>query len=257
MQGRQVFLVGKGDGDTANAINLAKLFYPNPAPQVMNLSYLNCFGRLADTDFQHIVFLGHGNTSKYGSYSAKEFATRMSEQFQYNEGKKLLVKDLYLIGCDMGLINASGKSLAQEIADELHNHGFLNVVIHSIAQPENAAGETLYIEVVEKISAAQTIRNQTNQELGMPAIKPGFISAYLFNQKDGDEFFELSKNKNKNVKALHQLKKERAFMFINEANPVVELNKPHNVFVPRETPEERRKRIAEHPNTRLSDKMKP
>lgn len=255
MEGRQVFLVGNGDDASNSAKNLGKLFYPNSAPEVANLSYVNYFGALSETDLEHMVFLGHGNPSQYGGYSAKKFAQRISEQFQYKEEKKQFVKDLYLIGCDMGLINKSGQSLAQEIANELYNNGFKNVRIHSVAQPEDAVGEALYVEVIEGMSGAQLIRNKTNQEFDIPTIKPGFISAYLFNQKDGDEFFELLKNKKKNVAKLDKLKKERAFVFVHEANPAVELDKPHNIFLPHEKPELRMQRIAEHPNTVLSEKQ--
>lgn len=262
MQNRRaarIFLVGKDQGIVNNAYDLANQFYPDSESKdeahIANLSHLNCFGQLTETDFQQMVFLGHGNPGEYGGYTAKNFARQMSEQFQYKEDKKKLVKDLYLIGCDMGLINEEGRSLAQEIANELFNNGFTNVNIHSVAQPEGAVGEALYVEVLEKLDEAGIVRNKTNEILAIPKIQPGFISAYLFNQEDGDKFFELLKDKKKNVVKLSHLKSERAFVFVNEANPVIELNKPHNIFVPHETPELRQQRIASHPYTKLSQEQ--
>lgn len=254
MQVRSSFLVGNDSDDNGLRVcasHLANLFYPESQSdtRVANLSQQYCFDGLSDHDLQQMVFLGHGCRTQYGEHTADEFAELLAMQFQHKQTKKHLVQNLYLIGCDMGVIDDSGRSLAQDIADELYKKGFTNARVHSVAQPEGAEGESLYVEVIETPSLGnKLVSKQTNTRTN-----EGYISAYLFNKKDGDEFFELLKDKKKNLIKIDKFKKEHAFEFMHHAHPRIELNKPHNTFVPNENPESRKQRIAEHPYTKSTD----
>jgi len=254
MKARSSFLVGNDSNDNGLKVcasHLANLFYPESKSEtkVTNLNQENCLDGLSENDLQQMVFLGHGCRTHYGKYTADEFAELLSIQFQHKQAKKHLVQDLYLIGCDMGVIDDSGRSLAQDIADRLFKKGFINARVHSVAQPEGAEGESLYVEVIEAPSLGnKLVSKQTNTHTN-----EGYISAYLFNKKDGDEFFELLKDKQKNLIKMDKFKKEHAFEFMRHAHPHVELNKPHNTFVPNENPEARKQRIAEHPYTKSTD----
>ncbi|VVC76486.1 hypothetical protein AQUSIP_17990 [Aquicella siphonis] len=242
MRTRRVYTVGDDAGMAASAEKLGQVFYPMQHTQAVNVSREKCFDGLHDDELESLVFLGHANLHEYGDYDAKGFAKQLERQFRHMKDKKQLVKHVYLIGCDMGVIQEDGRSLAQSIADELERSGFPHVQVHSVAQPEGAIGESMYVEVITRAGVLRTLDQ----------VKEGYLNAYLFSQQDGDHFFELLKDKRKNAAAIDRFKEEHAFVFLKAANPVEELNKPHNIFLPRESPRTRLQRITENPQTQMS-----
>lgn len=242
MRTRRVITVGQDAGMADSAEKLGQVFYPLQPTQAVNMRREKCFDGLLDEELESLVFLGHANLHEYGEYDAKAFARQLAQQFSHMKDKKQLVKHVYLIGCDMGVIREDGRSLAQSIADELERSGFSQIQVHSVAQPEGAIGESLYVEVITRVGKFNF----------MDQGKEGHLNAYLFSDNDGDQFFELLKDKRKNAETIDQFKKEHAFTFLNAANPVVELNKPYNIFIPHESRRNRLQRITESPQTQMS-----
>lgn len=239
MKTRRAFMVGDESVMAADVKKLARLFFPGSQIQAVSIAIENAMADMTMEDLDTIVFLGHSNGMEYGPFDAKTFARLIANQFKDKPEQRQYVKHLYLVGCEMGLINEHGASLSQAIADNLYHYGFKNVVIHSIAKPEGSVGESLYVEVITRVGIREP--GSTVQE--------GCLNAYLFSQKHGDEFFELLNDKRKNARLIDEFKAEHAFVFLNGAQPLQELNKPHNVFIPNEKLEARRDRISRHPYT--------
>lgn len=245
MRTRRVFMVGEESVMALDAKKLARLFFPGAQIQAVSIAIENAMDGMSNDELDTLVFLGHSNGMEYGPYDAKAFAKQIASHFKKNEAQKQHVHHLYLVGCEMGLINERGESLSQSIADYLAYYGFKNAVIHSIAKPEGSVGESLYVEVITHVG----LRG------GGSSVEEGCLNAYLFSQQDGDTFFELIKDKRKNARMIDQFKSEHAFEFLNGAHPFTELNKPHNTFMPNENLEARRYRISQHPYTHQSNEQ--
>jgi len=240
MDGRRIFTVGDVTGVAIHAGKLAEVIYPDSHVHVMNIDQKNCMQGLRNDALKSLVFLGHANTEEYGGYTAQQFAGQLAGQFE--EDQKKLVEHFYLLGCDVGLIRSDGQSVAQAIANELFKKGFINSQIHSIAKPDEAVGDALYVEVIERVGKATFTQ----------PILEGYINAFLLHGEDAEKFEQLSENKKINYREIQQIKNEKAFHFVKNAHPIRELNKPHHIFIPNEKLEMRKKRIAEHPYTYLS-----
>lgn len=240
---RRVFTVGKDSSLTSTAATVANLFFPNDAIQVVNLSEKKSFEGAADDSMDSLIAIGHADTEWYGNYSANTFARQLEKHFAENQKKR--VKHLYLIGCEVGLIQEDGQSLAQEIADELYNLNFKNIQVHSISKPEDAAGEFMHVEVIQQVGLA-VHRN----------VHAGYINAYLLKNEEAARLNQLLRDKKRNRDEIDRIIREQALIFIKESNPVDELNKPHNIFIPNETPADRQRRIADHPYSLLSREQK-
>jgi len=186
---------------------------------------------------ESLLVLGHASVTRIGGLTAAQFAERLFHAFPEKERENL--KNLYLIGCEVGMITDSDLSLAQSIADKLYQKGFTNIQIHAIANPENAAGKAMYVEVI------------TNSLLNAD----GCLNAYLLDNERANELSRLIKDKAKNYKRINEIKNE-AFYFLNKADPVKELRKPHNTFKPKENPDQRNKRIANDEWTKFSKEKK-
>lgn len=234
----RVYTVGNDSSNNTYAQKLGKVFYPEKEIEVADLATDGCMDGVETEQLKSLVYLGHGCTTDYGGYTPKEFAKRLAKQFPKEQ--MLLLEHLYLIGCDTGLIQEDGSTLAQQIANELHDAGFKNVQIHTVAKPENASGEALYVEVIDKPGFSSLL-----------GVQEGYINAFLLTGDDSKRFDEL-KDEPKRWRERAKIKDEKAFTFIKGANPEVELNKPHNIFIPYEEPLMRMKRIESHPYTKLS-----
>jgi hypothetical protein len=144
----------------------------------------NCLEGLNTQSLRHFVFLGHTSTSHYGNYSAREFAALFAEKFQeanYTHTDRLLVEDLYLIGCGLGMSKSNDKSLAQEIANEMAKAGFRNVKIHAFSNPDNIPAQSEMI--VEITTQAGISALNGNQE--------GYIKTYVLNSHQSKEMMRL------------------------------------------------------------------
>lgn len=235
---RHIYTLGNENHLRETADALGPLFYSGRAVNTVKFSD-DSFQKIHPDDLASLVFLAHGSTQTYGGLEAREFANKISKQFQHKIVQKKYLHDVYLIGCDIGLIQ-NNKSFAQEVADELHKNGFTEVKVHSISQPEDALGETLYVDVIVRTGV-------------IPTLIEGHINAYLFNQVDGDIFFNLLKDPRKNYKEIDKYKREHAFIFLKNAHPKTELDKPYNIFIPNEV--NRIERIANDPYTKCTEKQ--
>lgn len=238
MKTRRCFVVGEELEIAPSVEKLGKHFYPGNQIQSVSLGREDAMKDMTNEQLDRMVFLGHSNTHEYGTYHAKAFVKELDKKFIGKVDQKKYVHHLYLVGCDMGLITEQG-SLAQSIADHLFDAGFINATVHAIAKPEGSVGESMYVEVI------------TNA--GVASLSEGYLRAYLFSQKDGEQFFELLKDKRKNAQKIEQFKQAHGFEFLSHVNPLHEMNKPYHVFMPKETPERRAKRINEHPRILLAN----
>jgi hypothetical protein len=236
---KRIFTVGDDESTKHYASKLGKAFYPDSKLEVADIASDECFTGVEADNLRSMIFLGHGCTHDYGGYTPKEFAKRMAKLFRKDQ--MAMLQHLYLVGCDAGLIKDDGQTLAQEIADELANIGFTNVQVHTIAKPENASGEALYVEVIDRPGLSS-----------IQGVQEGYINAFLLNAEDAKRFDELSKDKKKHWREIADIKDKKAFRFVRGVNPAVELEKPHNIFIPHEDPVTRMKRIDSHPYTKLS-----
>lgn len=252
---RCVFTVGNDADTRKNAANVGKLFYPDAKLAIREFSDDECFNGLTQQDLGKIVMIGNASETHFGGYSAREFAKIFSRRFLESHDAKSAgqVRDLYLVGCNIGLIKDDhGSSLAQEIANEISDLGFQKVVVHSIAKPENAKGDYLYVEVLNCSGSAGLLALTSalaHRAGGGADVQTGFIKAYLLAEEDAKRIASLEKGPAKNHKEIYQIKRDKSFIIVNHANTEVELNKPHHSFYPNETPEVRKSRLNKN-NTR-------
>jgi len=200
---------------------------------------------------RQLVFIGHASTSNYGDYSADEFAEKFASDFikaGHLATDKLLVEDIFVIGCGIGLAKSNGKSLAQEIANKLAKKGFINLKVHAIANPDNIPPKSeMIVEVVNRAGIA-VIRG----------VRDGHIKAYILNSVQSRELekleSQLAVENNRHQKFLLRQRikdlQAKGICFIQSANPVEELQKPQNIFIPGESVAARKERIADHPYTK-------
>lgn len=216
MESRRVFMMG--NDRISHIPQIGAFFYPHKKIKPMYFSDVRCFKDMTDEALASLLFVGHADVTSYGECSEKEFVTAFVNQFPAD--KKLALKDLYLIGCEVGLIH-KGTSMAQKITDDLYDAGFENIQVHAIAKPEEAAGDCMYVE-------------EENF---------GYLNAYVVNKEDSDRLEVLFENKSLHAEEIRKIKEERAFTFIQSANPYQELNKAQHTFIPKENILERKKRL--------------
>lgn len=255
---RCVYTVGNTPESGRSAAHLGKVFFPDAKAVVRDLSSSECFDGLTQQDFSKIVVVGNGSTTQYGGYTAREFAKVFVKRFLENHSVKSAntVRDLYLIGCNIGVIkDDNGSSLAQEISNELYDLGFTKIVIHCVAKPENAKGDYLYMDVLNCSGSAGLLALTSalsHRAGGLSDVQTGYIKAYLLAAEDADRIQLLEKNHHRNHQEIAQIIRKKSFLLVNHANPEVELNKPHNIFHPYETFEFRRSRILRDSARQLS-----
>lgn len=239
---KYIFTVGKEKRLSNTAAILANLFYPKDATNIINIEQTHSLEVAAEKSIENIVTLGHSDTEYYGHYKALAFCEQFAKQFTENQKKS--VKHLYLIGCEVGLIK-DGECMAQTVADELYRLNFTNIQVHSIAKPEDAYGEFMYVEIIEQAGAAK-----------YRGVEEGYINAYLLNKEDGTRLNKLLENRSANIDEINRIVGEHAFVFVKESNPLEELSKPNNIFLPMETENVRKKRIEDHFYSKLSQEQK-
>lgn len=249
---RYVYTIGNTPESSKSAAHLGKVFYPDEKIIVRDLSLDECFNGVTQDGMGKIVMIGHGSATQYGGYTAREFARVFSKRFLETHDAKSIhsVKDLYLIGCNVGLIkDDNGSSLAQEIANELANLGFKKVVVHGIAKPENAKGDYLFVDVLNCTGTAGLVALAaalSNRGSGQQDVQTGYIKAYLLASEDADRLTALEKNHFHNHREISQIIREKSFIIVNRVNTEIELNKPHNSYYPYETAEFRKARITKN-----------
>jgi hypothetical protein len=255
-QARYVFTVGSEAEARKSASHLAQAFYPDSA-KIRDLTSLQCFDGLQPSNLSKMVVLAHGSTTSYGGYHAADFVklflARFKENFSSNEMNQ--VRDLYLIGCDVGLINSEdGGSMAQDIANALDKAGFHQAVVHCVAKPAKSAGDVLYVEVLNCSGSSGLLALTSALSHGGAGsdVQTGYIKAYLLSQADADHIAELERDKHRYYADIARIKRENAFLLVNHVHPEVELNKPHNIFYPRESFENRELRIMRESDGQFS-----
>jgi len=112
--------------------------------KIKDFNQLGCVARAKRKDFKQIVCLAHSNDQEFGGLSANQFVKTLNNHIGKNLAYKDDVAELYLIGCEVGLIRADGSSLAQELTDRLYEAGYHNVKIHAVTA-QNATGLTVKV----------------------------------------------------------------------------------------------------------------
>lgn len=247
-QARYVFTVGSEAETRKSAGHLAQAFYPDESVNVRDLSDQECFDGLNQSNLNKMVVLAHGSTTSYGGYNTADFVRVFLRRFRENFSDKDMsqVRDLYLIGCDVGLINSEdGGSMAQEIANALDKAGFHQAIVHCVAKPAKASGDVLYVEVLNCSGSAGllALTSALSHGGGASDVQTGYIKAYLLSQADADQIAILEREKHRHYAEIARIKRENAFLLVNHVHPEVELNKPHNIFYPRESLENRELRV--------------
>ncbi len=183
---------------------------------------------MTDAELGELVFLGHGNREEYNDHTHKTFAKDFRKKFELIRGtekkEKEKIKHVYLVGCELGTIDANGDSLAQKIAAELAKIGFKNLIVHAVAAIQGSPQDILTVEVITKAGWAKLTSNfklYRGGAVDVPLMLEGNISAHIEN---GGELR----------------------LVVNGADPRYELNKPANTFGPKkEKLEARLKRVEE------------
>ena len=94
---------------TQTVIDLGAHFYPEVPKntfEAVDFEAENPMQNIAPDNLSKLVFLGHADTQEYGNYSAKQFAKRLAKEIPKKQRSQ--VKDIYLVGCEMGLIKNDG-----------------------------------------------------------------------------------------------------------------------------------------------------
>lgn len=256
-QGRFVFTIGSEASTRKSAGHLAQAFYPDEKANVRDLSAQQCFDDLNQADLKKMVVLAHGSTTNYGGYNAADFVKVFVKRFKEHFSDKDMsqVRDLYLIGCDVGLINSEdGGSMAQEMANALDKAGFHQAVVHCVAKPAKAEGDVLYVEVLNCAGSAGllALTSALSHGGGVSDVQTGYIKAYLLSQADADQIALLERERHRHYAEIARIKRENAFLLANHVHPEIELNKPHNIFYPRESLENRELRIMRESERQFS-----
>lgn len=240
MQNRRVFVLD--DAEKTLAEKMAKHFYSDQTQTIESRNLCSdpgCIAGMQEEYQQSLVFLAHGSSNTYGGKEAQQFAELIADR--YPEGKRSRLEHLYLAGCEIGLRQKDGSSMAQNIADELAKLKFTNVLVHAITQPENSEGDVLVLEVA----------------------KEGKISAWLMDKKNGERYLELDAKTKKlyrkisqaEKKELENLKKHaKEKRFVKNQDPKKQFNKMLNTFKPGESPEARQKRLQFYIDAHKLDK---
>lgn len=245
----------KSDPDSsASAEALASLDWHDGQARVAHGVFgkkdVNCFPRKSLHLLRNLVFIGHAGTTRYGDFTAAKFAQKFLDEFKaagYSDQDKMQVQHLNLIGCGIGMAANGKPALAQEIANELDKRGFRNIQVHSVANPDNIPPDSqMIVEVTNRAGVSVIAGN-----------RPGFIKAYVLNSVQSRELDALEEQLAKAKKTREKISiknkieaiKKNAICFIPQANPVDELQKPQNIFIPNEKPAARRVRIETHPDT--------
>ena len=219
-------------------IDLGAHFYPEVPKdtlEAVDFEDKNPMKNIAPENLSKLVFLGHADTQEYGKYSAKQFAKRLA--YEIPKHQRPQVRDIYLVGCEMGLIKNDGHSLAQEIANQLFKQNFINVKIHSITKPENIPGEYMYVEVTTKVGASSWVGNQL-----------GYLTACGVTEEQKAELDRLKAEKNSSSKQITALEKNY-HRFIKFQHPQEALDDEKNIFIPNETPQQRAVRTSNNQHT--------
>lgn len=236
-----IFNVGKGEDKTDIADSLAEACWDEqPATANQVLSFDDHPEPLSRADVKSLVFAGHSDTRKLGSFNASEFAKRLN--VLVSSANRLAVEHVYIVSCEVGAYNRKYECLAQRIADNLHKEGYANVKVHAIASPEALLdGAEMRVQVVERSGV-----------LGRAGVKPGDLKAYVLNPDEAkaysraqDELSKLPANHG-NKKVIQQTMnsiKEQSLPFLEFTKPQTALIQPQNTFKPREKVEDRDERI--------------
>lgn len=254
LRAKFIYTVGQGEDTKQSAAALQSVF---GAEDVKSFDEDGCFTSLSEQDTDTLVFLGHAATTNYDRYTPEKFVERFDKQFK---GKnKLAVKHVCLLGCEVGLIGESGKSLAQKIANGLAEKGYKNVCVHAFARsPQQGEDIALYVEITSKVTAHDALMSKHAEEFkrkGQPHAvterKPGFVRVYELDPQTAQELDTL-REAGCDKKRIQEIK-DKATVRMENANPAIELRMPQNVFIPKEKPEQRKDRVAQHPLTQLED----
>jgi hypothetical protein len=183
----------------------------------------NC-SDITTNDVSELVCLGHSNTQMYGDFTAKEFVQALVKQLE--KSKVLAIKDLYLIGCEVGFINVEGTSLAQSIADELKKQGFI-IRIHAFAYSSKSSQkiplDSMGVGVIDKQAIYSNER--------------GYIQARYYNEAETSAIPPEKRN------TIVAMPSEIGQEILVATHPKLELDKPNNIFLGGETVEQRQVRL--------------
>lgn len=163
-KGKLLFIFDEKERGIANAINSGTL--DNHSNKKSLFGKVGNFNQSKKIQSENLFFLAHT-----GQITTQSFFSKKSEQTiggltptnfakslaaKYSDENKNKLKHVYLISCEAGFSN--GKDcLAQNIADELYNRGFANVVIHAMTNPADAPKAGMRVKIIGKTGASQAL----------------------------------------------------------------------------------------------------
>ncbi len=231
---RLVVTLGNTEENVESANLLGRAFFNTDEVKVLGFEdkSQNFFNEIPDIELSDILFLGHGSRKQYDKHSARSFANKFSELFAASrkslsraalKQSKQSIKHVYLVGCELGLIDDKGKSLAQQIAAQLHGHGFTEVLVHAYAAIQTEQYDSLIVKVINHeglsgfLSRASELAGGADER---EMIKIGHIAAEIINKNGA------------------------ALRLLSGAAPKQELDRPVNTFGPKpESLEQRTERV--------------
>lgn len=240
---QRVFSVGEDINDYTTTV-LAKHFYASSTTIVVETLMQNSqHQKLRADELNSLVCLGHANQETFGGFEANAFVKKLKAMIETQDYAQL--EHLYLVGCELGLRDNTGQSLAQTIADQLQKAGFSQVKIHSVAKPyaHLPGTEAMFVHVLDRIGLQSRGTN----------ILPGYIYADLHTQAAADEILALetklkqpqtpAPSLNKKLNAISE-DPQKTFHFLKASDPQTTLDRAENTFVPNENILQRNQRIA-------------
>jgi hypothetical protein len=220
----------------------------------------NPFDGFKETDLKASIWLGHSGTGLWGrpafmgDFTPAGFVDRFSEQFEKKFRNKEEVGEIFLVGCEAGLGDENGNSLAQQIADKLYNKGFTKAVVHAVANPPQQGYVNMRVSIVtaglmdvgcigsylltrdqdKQLSALNEKLKVNEQEiagLGNIIDQKAVAKESRRWELDIRNVLEVAQ---KNIKDQIQSIQDKAVEFLNVApqDVIDELRRPHNTFYP-------------------------
>ncbi len=218
------FIVDKSKETLSAAPHLAKKIAESERT-ARDFNTRSCFAGAHKRDLKRIVFLGHAHTKGFGEFDADEFVAKFNSDFeqQFAPQEKANIKDIYLIGCEVGLASSrflrGETTLAQEIADKLYKAGFTNVVIHAVKAPAGAKEQGMTEMRVGIISG--------NSSYSMAhRVYEGGIKAFWLTAQQAEQLKAYPKNEDQIIP------EDQIFLLSND--PIAALDRKDNLFFPKD-----------------------
>lgn len=107
---------------------------------------VNCFHDLGPEDVGRIIIYGHAGRTTYDEFSPTEFVKVFNKALEQAGIDKSAIKKLNCIGCEIGLVDEHGDSLAQKLVNEFQLNGY-NLILSSFAHRLSSLDQVAHLRI--------------------------------------------------------------------------------------------------------------